>query len=138
MAKAVTPRVDELRRQWEELEMTTTTKGEKLFDANRHVLYEQSCDDIDGWITEIESQIVTEDTGHDLTTVNLLVQKQNVSNVLKKTYQIDNYKQCIYMQRSIHVSRRLQWSNNMVHSAKSLFVCLSCMNSTFVAEPKKP
>ena len=96
MAKAVTPRVDELRRQWEELEMTTTTKGEKLFDANRHVLYEQSCDDIDGWITEIESQIVTEDTGHDLTTVNLLVQKQNVSNVLKKTYQINNYEECIY------------------------------------------
>jgi spectrin beta len=49
-----------------------------LFDANRHILYEQSCDDIDGWMTEIESQIVTTDVGRDLTTVNLLVQKQNV------------------------------------------------------------
>ena len=56
----------------------TAAKGEKLFDANRHVLYEQSCDDIDGWINEIESQIITDDVGHDLTTVNLLVQKQNV------------------------------------------------------------
>ena len=79
MARSVEPRIEELRRQWEELEMTTTNKGEKLFDANRHVLYEQSCDDIDGWINEIEAQIVTEDVGHDLTTVNLLVQKQNVS-----------------------------------------------------------
>lgn len=42
------------------------------------MLYEQSCDDIDGWINEIESQIITDDVGHDLTTVNLLVQKQNV------------------------------------------------------------
>ena len=65
--------------QWEDLENTTKNKGEKLFDANRHILYEQNCDDIDGWINEIESQIVTEDVGHDLTTVNLLVQKQNVS-----------------------------------------------------------
>jgi len=45
------------------------------------VLYEQSVDDIDGWIKDIESQIVTEDVGHDLTTVNLLVQKQNVLEV---------------------------------------------------------
>jgi len=74
----VQPRLDELARQWKELEETTAAKGEKLFDANRHVLYEQSCDDIDGWINEIESQIITDDVGHDLTTVNLLVQKQNV------------------------------------------------------------
>jgi len=74
----IQPRLDELMRQWKELEETTAAKGEKLFDANRHVLYEQSCEDIDGWINEIESQIITEDVGHDLTTVNLLVQKQNV------------------------------------------------------------
>jgi spectrin beta len=74
----VDPKLEELRRQWEELENTTKAKGEKLFDANRHVLYEQSCDDIDGWINEIESQIVTEDVGHDLTTVNIMVQKQNI------------------------------------------------------------
>ena len=78
-APVVQPKLDELARQWQELEDTTAKKGEKLFDANRHVLYEQSCDDIDGWINEIESQIVTTDVGRDLTTVNLLVQKQNVS-----------------------------------------------------------
>ena len=49
-----------------------------MFDANRHVVYEQSCDDIDGWINELESQILNEDMGHDLTTVNLFVQKQNI------------------------------------------------------------
>ncbi len=79
MANEIQPRLDELQRQWDDLERTTQEKGQRLFDANRHVLYEQNCDDIDGWINEIESQIVTEDVGHDLTTVNLLVQKQNVS-----------------------------------------------------------
>lgn len=62
-------------------------KGERLYDANRHVLYEQSVDDIDGWIKDIESQIVTEDVGHDLTTVNLLVQKQNVLEVSQQCLQ---------------------------------------------------
>ena len=75
----VDPRLDELRKHWEELERAIKEKGEKLFDANRHVVYEQSCDDIDGWISELESQILNEDVGHDLTTVNLFVQKQNVS-----------------------------------------------------------
>ena len=75
----VDPKLEELKRQWDDLENTTQQKGQKLFDANRHILYEQSCDDIDGWITTIESCIETDDTGHDLTTVNLLVQKQNVS-----------------------------------------------------------
>ena len=77
----VQPRIDEIERQWQELEDATKNKGQKLFDANRHVLYEQSCDDIDGWINEMESQIITKDVGHDLTTVNLLVQKQNVSGL---------------------------------------------------------
>lgn len=81
MASIVDPRLDELKRQWKDLEDAVTEKGERLFDANRHVLYEQSVDDIDGWIKDIESQIVTEDVGHDLTTVNLLVQKQNVLEV---------------------------------------------------------
>ena len=79
MADVVQPKLEELKKQWEDLENTTQQKGQRLFDANRHVLYEQSCDDIDGWITTIESCIEADDTGHDLTTVNLLVQKQNVS-----------------------------------------------------------
>lgn len=43
------------------------------------MLYEQSCDDIDGWMNQLESQIITEESAKDLTTVNLLMQKQNVS-----------------------------------------------------------
>ncbi|CAH1792317.1 unnamed protein product [Owenia fusiformis] len=77
MAEQVQPRLDELRRQWEELESHSNEKGEKLFDANRAVIYEQSCDDVDGWINELEKQIIKTEEGHDLTTVNLLIQNQN-------------------------------------------------------------
>jgi len=76
--QVVEPKLEELQRQWSDLENTITEKGEKLFDSNRHVLYEQSCDDVDGWISEIESQIISEDVGSNLISVNLLVQKQNV------------------------------------------------------------
>ncbi|XP_059173308.1 spectrin beta chain-like isoform X3 [Physella acuta] len=70
--------IEDLSHQWEDLEVTTKQKGERLFDANRSTLYQQSCDDVDGWVTALESQIVTsEDFGKDLTTVNLLVQKQH-------------------------------------------------------------
>ena len=93
LSPIVQPKLDEINQQWLDLEDTTKQKGQKLFDANRHILYEQSCDDIDGWINEIESQIVTEDVGHDLTTVNLLVKKQNVSDEHDATFKINLYDQ---------------------------------------------
>lgn len=80
-AEQVGPVLESLSNQWEELENTTKDKGERLFDANRSVLYEQSCDDIDGWIQQLESQVVTEEFGRDLTTVNIQMQRQNVSIV---------------------------------------------------------
>ena len=76
----IEPMLKDLSSQWEDLESTTKEKGERLFDANRSTLYQQSCDDVDGWVSALESQIVTSDAdlGKDLTTVNLQVQKQNV------------------------------------------------------------
>jgi len=49
-----------------------------LFDANRQVLYEQTCDDIDSWMTDLEKQIDSDDYGADLASVNILMQKQQV------------------------------------------------------------
>ena len=79
MRQSVDPRLAELQRQWQELEDTLTAKGQRLFDSNKGVLYEQSCADIDSWVTEVEKQIIKEDIGYNLTTVTLLVQKQTVS-----------------------------------------------------------
>ncbi|RNA19157.1 spectrin beta chain-like isoform X1, partial [Brachionus plicatilis] len=84
MCDDVRIRIDELNKQWNELQATTQQKGEKLFDANRGILFEQSVDSIDIWIKEMQKHIQyitqrTQDTGsdkNDLTTTNLLLDKQ--------------------------------------------------------------
>ncbi|WAR19671.1 SPTCB-like protein [Mya arenaria] len=72
------PILASLSTQWDQLESTTTEKADKLFENKRAVLYEQSCDDIDGWVTQLESQIIQAESAKDLTTVNLLMQNQNL------------------------------------------------------------
>lgn len=81
LATLIDPRLNEIAQQFDDLENTTTQKGEKLFDANRQVLYEQTCDDIDGWISELETQVLSAEPSQDvvsLTGVNLILQKQQV------------------------------------------------------------
>jgi spectrin beta len=53
----ISQRINELNTQWDELQDTTRLKGEKLFDANRGILFEQSVDSIDIWIKEMEKHI---------------------------------------------------------------------------------
>lgn len=77
-ALVIYPQLSELEQQFEALEQATKEKGERLFDANRQVLYMQTCDDIDSWINDLENQVLTAETGQDLTSVNLILQKQQV------------------------------------------------------------
>ncbi|KAG1659213.1 Spectrin beta chain [Nymphon striatum] len=74
-AETIEPKLQDLAQRFEDLENTTKTKGQKLFDANRQVIYEQTCDDIDGWITDLEGQMLAGETGQDLTSVNLTLKK---------------------------------------------------------------
>jgi len=78
LAEMIGPKIGELSTHFDALEKTTTEKGERLFDANRQVLYEQTCDDIDTWMTDLEKQIEGGDTGGDLASVNILMQKQQM------------------------------------------------------------
>lgn len=84
LANIVDARLDDVDRQFENLEQVTQEKGQKLFDANRPLLYEQTCDAIDEWIDELEPILSTEPVGQDLTGVNLaLAKQQNIENQLK-------------------------------------------------------
>ncbi len=87
MREAISNRLGELRAQWSDLQDMTRAKGERLFDANRGILFEQSVDSIDIWIKEMEKhlQYTTHKTRDpesgdaaiaDLTTTNLLLDKQ--------------------------------------------------------------
>ncbi|XP_065292726.1 spectrin beta chain isoform X1 [Dermacentor albipictus] len=91
MAPLVEPKLQELEQQFNNLEDTTQSKGQRLFDDNRHVLYEQTCDDIDSWIDELESQVLVSETGQDLASVTTILQKQrDVENQMaQKAKQVD-------------------------------------------------
>lgn len=81
LAELILPKTQDLQHQFVDLERTTKDKGELLFDANREVLIHQTCDDIDSWMNDLEKQIESEDTGNDLASVNILMQKQQVSKL---------------------------------------------------------
>ncbi|XP_075606031.1 spectrin beta chain, non-erythrocytic 1 isoform X1 [Balearica regulorum gibbericeps] len=67
-----------LHQMWQELESTTQTKAQRLFDANKAELFTQSCADLDKWLNGLESQIQSDDYGKDLTSVNILLKKQQM------------------------------------------------------------
>ncbi|CAN8009377.1 unnamed protein product, partial [Ixodes pacificus] len=106
MAQLVEPKLAELGQQFAALEDTTKEKGLKLFDANRQVLYEQTCDDIDSWIDELESQVLVSETGQDLTSVNLILQRQKdvETQMAQKARQVDE------LQNQVRLLNRLAWS----------------------------
>ncbi len=103
-------KIGELGRQWDDLQETTKQKGEKLFDANRGILFEQSVDSIDIWIKEMERHIQFtcqkpgsggDESGGvsggnmDLTTTNLLLDKQREieAQIAARQKQVDELKQ---------------------------------------------
>lgn len=67
-----------LQTMWDELESTTQTKAKCLFDANKAELFTQSCADLDKWLGGLEAQLQSDDYGKDLTSVNILLKKQQV------------------------------------------------------------
>jgi len=83
LGKVVDTRLDDIDNQFKNLEQATKEKGQKLFDANRPLLYEQTCDAIDEWIDELEP-ILSSEPGQDLTGVNLaLAKQQNIESQLE-------------------------------------------------------
>ncbi|KAE8288242.1 Spectrin beta chain, non-erythrocytic 1 Beta-II spectrin Embryonic liver fodrin Fodrin beta chain [Larimichthys crocea] len=70
--------LEDLQRQWEELEGTTQTKAQCLFDANRAELFTQSCSALDVWLKNLEGQLQSDDYGKDLTSVNILLKKHQM------------------------------------------------------------
>ncbi|XP_027030237.1 spectrin beta chain, non-erythrocytic 1-like isoform X2 [Tachysurus fulvidraco] len=74
----VKEKLESLKKTWDELESTTQTKAQCLFDANKAELFTQSCADLDKWLSGLEGQIQSDDFGKDLTSVNILLKKQQM------------------------------------------------------------
>merc|ERR1712045_1019506 len=89
MSELVSPKLEDLGHQFDKLENDTQEKGERLFDAKRADLYDQSCDDIDSFAKDITAQIEAEPMEElkDLVGVNIMIQKQQLieTQMLVKT-----------------------------------------------------
>merc|ERR1719461_1034541 len=94
MNELVSPKLDDLNSQFDKLEKDTHDKGERLFDAKRADLYDQSCDDIDSFAKDVTAQIETEPMEElkDLTSVNIMIQKQQLieTQMIVKTQQLSD------------------------------------------------
>ncbi|KAJ8687026.1 hypothetical protein QAD02_022820, partial [Eretmocerus hayati] len=104
LTEIIKPKVAELANQFEDLESTTQDKGKRLFDANREVLVHQTCDDIDSWMNELEKQIESTDTGSDLASVNILMQKQQMIETqmaVKAKQVVELDKQTEHLQKTV-------------------------------------
>lgn len=76
----VREKLDTLHSQWNDLESTTQSKAQCLFDANRAELFTQSCSVLESWLQNLEEQLNSDDYGKDLTSVNILLNKQQVQD----------------------------------------------------------
>merc|ERR1719245_1891128 len=104
MNELVSPKLDDLTSQFTKLEEDTHEKGEKLVDAKRADLYDQSCDDIDSFAKDVTAQIEAEPMEElkDLVGVNIMIQKQQLieTQMLVKTQQLtDLNSQATHLER---------------------------------------
>lgn len=116
--------LQDLQRQWEELEGTTQTKAQCLFDANRAELFTQSCSALDVWLKNLEGQLQSDEYGKDLTSVNILLKKHQVDLTVqgKHIKNVPDFKfvakfcdtKGFHLQNSFHV--------------KGIVICLSCVD----------
>ncbi|KAM9847521.1 spectrin beta chain, non-erythrocytic 1 isoform 1-T1 [Aulostomus maculatus] len=74
----VNEKLASLKSMWKDLESTTQTKAKCLFDANKAELFTQSCADLDKWLAGLDGQLQSDDYGKDLTSVNILLKKQQM------------------------------------------------------------
>ena len=68
-------RTDEIMSLWESLTHATEKKGAKLQEASQQQQFNRTVEDIELWLSEVEGQLMSEDYGKDLTSVQNLQKK---------------------------------------------------------------
>ncbi|XP_025830723.1 spectrin alpha chain isoform X3 [Agrilus planipennis] len=68
-------RMEEIVNLWETLVQATDKKGSKLQEASQQQQFNRTVEDIELWLSEIEGQLMSEDYGKDLTSVQNLQKK---------------------------------------------------------------
>lgn len=68
-------RMEEIVNLWETLVQATDKKGSKLQEASQQQQFNRTIEDVELWLSEIEGQLMSEDYGKDLTSVQNLQKK---------------------------------------------------------------
>ncbi|XP_035787487.1 spectrin alpha chain isoform X2 [Anopheles albimanus] len=75
-ADKVNARMQEIVTLWESLVRASDKKGCKLQEASQQQQFNRTVEDIELWLSEVEGQLLSEDYGKDLTSVQNLQKKQ--------------------------------------------------------------
>lgn len=88
-------RISELQQLWQQLVDQSDRKGSKLKEANDQQQFNRNVEDIEVWMGEIEGQLMSEDYGKDLTSVQNLQKKHTLleSDVASRQDRIDSIAQ---------------------------------------------
>ncbi|XP_061172689.1 spectrin beta chain, non-erythrocytic 5-like [Saccostrea echinata] len=95
-AKAdIQKRLEELELSWEALMAASAEKKDRLQDAYQALMYNRVVDDLMSWMDDVESQLMSEDHGKDLYSVNKLLKKhqlleQDIANHREKVQDVQD------------------------------------------------
>eukprot|EP00095_Tigriopus_kingsejongensis_P005059 maker-scaffold330_size203968-snap-gene-0.18 protein:Tk05059 transcript:maker-scaffold330_size203968-snap-gene-0.18-mRNA-1 annotation:"spectrin alpha chain" len=68
-------KVDEIQGLWQDLVASTEKKTTKLQEASQGQQFNRGVEDLELWLSEVEGQIISEDYGKDLTSVQNIMKK---------------------------------------------------------------
>ena len=71
----INARLEEIVRLWETLLAATERKGTRLGQASQQQQFNRGVEDLEIWLSEVEGQLLSEDYGKDLTSVQNLQKK---------------------------------------------------------------
>ena len=74
-SERIRSRIDEIVELWQSLSRATEKKAAKLQEAAQQQQFNRTVEDIELWLSEIEGQLLSEDYGKDLTSVQNLQKK---------------------------------------------------------------
>lgn len=88
-------RLEEIVRLWETLLAATERKGTRLAQASQQQQFNRGVEDLEIWLSEVEGQLLSEDYGKDLTSVQNLQKKHALleADVASHQDRIDAIKQ---------------------------------------------
>lgn len=78
--ETIKQKVDETKQLWEELKDLVNARQEALAGAKQVHVYDRRADETIAWIAEKEANLLSEDYGQDLETIQALVRKHDVFN----------------------------------------------------------